>query len=293
MKKQFVSLPLFLIAACGIFFSCGNISQQGAGALAFDSIQVNETVHLFADDSKPACNLTMNLCYVERAADEAMKDSLNRMVLAFCLGEEFAEGTPQAMVQAYRTHYVGRYRSDLEPVYRKEAEAGEGGEEEFAAWFSYYRSVTGRVQLYSGHLLAYTLQTEEYTGGAHGMYATLFRNWDLRTLEPLTLADIFQGDYEEELTALLWKRLLEDLKVATREEAEEMGYGVTGDLTPTENFCLGREGITFYYNVYEIAPYATGPTDITLSYKELQGLLTDRVAVLGMGQRTVGRSGAM
>lgn len=280
MKKQFVSLPLFLIAACGIFFSCGNISQQGAGALAFDSIQINETAHLFGDESKPACSLTINLAYVERAADETMKDSLNRMMLAFCLGGEFADGTPQAMTEAYRTQYVSRYRSDLEPAYRKEAEEGVAGEEDFAAWFSYYRNVTGKVRLYYKHLLVYSLSTEEYTGGAHGMYATLYRNWDLHTLKPLTLADIFQDDYEEELTTLLWKQLLANLKVSTREEAEEMGYGVTGDLTPTENFCLGREGITFHYNVYEIAPYSTGATDIMLPYAELRRLLADGVTVL-------------
>ena len=27
----------------------------------------------------------------------------------------------------------------------------------------------------------------------------------------------------------------------------------TGDLTPTENFYLGKDGITFYYNVYDLS----------------------------------------
>ena len=33
-----------------------------------------------------------------------------------------------------------------------------------------------------------------------------------------------------------------DNKVATRQELEDMGYVTTGDLTPTENFYLSKDG---------------------------------------------------
>ena len=49
MKKQTVSLLVLLLAASGFFFSCGNTVNKNAYALEFDSIQVNETVHLFGD----------------------------------------------------------------------------------------------------------------------------------------------------------------------------------------------------------------------------------------------------
>ena len=53
MKKQTVSLLVLLLAASGFFFSCGNTMNKNAGALEFDSIQVNETAHLFGDTAKP------------------------------------------------------------------------------------------------------------------------------------------------------------------------------------------------------------------------------------------------
>lgn len=43
-----------------------------------------------------------------------------------------------------------------------------------------------------------------------------------------------------------------DKKVTTHEALEDMGYGSTGDIAPTENFYLDKDGITFYYNVYDI-----------------------------------------
>lgn len=54
MKKQTVSLLVLLLAASGFFFSCGNTVNKNAYALEFDSIQVNETVHLFGDTAKPS-----------------------------------------------------------------------------------------------------------------------------------------------------------------------------------------------------------------------------------------------
>ena len=42
MKKQYVSLLVILLAASGFLFSCGNTMNKNAGALEFDSIQVNE-----------------------------------------------------------------------------------------------------------------------------------------------------------------------------------------------------------------------------------------------------------
>ena len=87
---------------------------------------------------------------------------------------------------------------------------------------------------------------------------------DLRTLSPIRLDDIFVGEYQEALTDLLWNQLMADNKATTRQEVEEMGYTSTGDLEPTENFYLSEKGITFYYNIYEIAPYVMGPVEITL-----------------------------
>ena len=88
------------------------------------------------------------------------------------------------------------------------------------------------------------------------------------------------NDYKEQLTDLLWNQLMADNKVATRQELEDMGYVTTGDLTPTENFYLSKDGITFYYNVYDIAPYVMGPVKITLPYEMMQHLLSDETRTL-------------
>lgn len=278
MKKQNVSLLVFLIAASIVLFSCDNKANRGKGALEFDSLSLNETAHLFGDTAKPACNLIIDFAYVGQSSDETMKDSLNKFFQAACFGDAYLNLTPQEAIKKYKDQYVSDYRNDLEALYQKEEK--EFGDADQRAWYSYYKKIQSQVQLYQKNLLVYRTRYEEYTGGAHGIYMTSFINFDLRTLTPIHLSDLFADDYEEALTDLLWNQLMADNHVATRQELEDLGYGSTGDLTPTENFYIGREGITFYYNVYDIAPYVMGAIEISLPYEIMSHLLKDEFKIL-------------
>lgn len=279
MKKQTVSLLVLLLAASGFFFSCGNIVNKNAGALEFDSIQVNETAHLFGDTAKPACNLVINFAYVSKSTDERMKDSLNTFFLSACFGDKYMAMTPEEAMKKYTEKYVADYRKDLEPMYKKDEQDKED-DASMEAWYSYYKGIESHVQLYTKQLLVYRIDYNEYTGGAHGIYMSSFLNMNLQTLSPIRLDDLFVNDYSEALTDLLWNQLMADNKVTSRQELEDMGYVTTGNLEPTENFYLGKEGITFYYNVYDIAPYVMGPVKITLPYEMMQHLLSDDSMVL-------------
>lgn len=254
--------------------SCGGGARTNAGHLAFDSLQFNVTEHLFADTANPACNLIINYAYVSSANDAKLQDSLNTLLQEAALGERYASLTPADAVALYVDNYTRNYRKDLEPYLKREKEElAAAGEGEIASWYSYYKKVESHVCHYAGHLLVYSIRCDEYTGGAHGMYTTTYLNIDLHTLTPLRLDQLFVAEYREALTDLLWHQLMADNGVATRAELEEMGYASTGELEPTDNFYLSSEGITFHYNVYDIAPYVMGAIDITLPYEMVEHLL--------------------
>ena len=70
-----------------------------------------------------------------------------------------------------------------------------------------------------------------------------------------------------------------DNQVTTHEELENMGYTSTGELTPTENFFLDSDGITFHYNIYDIAPYVMGAIQIKLPYDAVRHLLNENTII--------------
>lgn len=271
MKKQYAGLLVVVIAVSGFLFSCGGKNKE-AKALEFDSIQVNETGHLFGDTAKPGCNLVIKFVYPTKANDDMLKDSLNAYFISACFGDKYIGQQPTEVVKQYKENYITEYRQDLESMYAEDQKSKKT-EKSIEDWYSYYKTIEGSVQYYDNNLLVYRINYNEYTGGAHGIYTATFLNMDLGVMRPLHLQDIFADNYTEPLTVLLWKQLMEQQKVTSREELEELGYGSTGEVAPTENFYLTKEGITFYYNVYDITPYTMGPVEIHLPYPMIAHLL--------------------
>ena len=272
MKKQYVSLLAIMVAVSGFLFSCGDKMNKNTGSLEFDSIQVNETAHLFSDTARPACNLVIDFTYPVKASDELLKDTLNKYFISACFGEKYIGENPKEVVKQYTEAYIREYRRDLEPMYLED-EKDKKDESSIGAWYSYYKGIESHVQLYEKNLLVYRIDYNEYTGGAHGIYMTTFLNMDLGLMRPLRLDDVFVGEYQEPLTDLIWNQLMADNEAKTRAELGDMGYGSTGEIAPTENFYLDKDGVTFYYNVYDITPYAMGPVTVSIPFQMLEHML--------------------
>lgn len=265
MRKQYVSLLIIILSISAIFSSCADKMSKKIGELQFENLKANETAYLFADTAKPSCNININFAFPVSSNDELLKDTLNYYFITACFGEKYALELPQEVLKKYVTNYVNEYRTDLEPLYLQDEKDIQDGST-IDSWYSYYKNIEGEVQFYDKGLLVYRSYFDEYTGGAHGIYMSTFLNIDLAIMRPLKLDDIFVGDYKENLTNMIWSELMAKHKVKTREALEDLGYGSTGEIAPTENFYLDNKGITFYYNVYDITPYAMGPVTVSLSY---------------------------
>ena len=271
MKKgTTILLIALLIAGCWLA-SCSNTGQPSRN-LQFEEITLTKSEHLFADESKPACNLSIDFVFVNNTTTIGAKDSINAYLLSALFGKKYQQLSPQEAMEGYAKEYVTNYRADLEPMIQKDID-NHIDKDQLTAWYSYEQELKGSIETYKGMLLSYRTYKNEYSGGPHGMYTTEFTNLNLSTLQPILLDELFVEEYQETLTELLWYQLALDNGVETRDELEEMGYATTGELAPTENFYINEEGITFYYNVYEIAPYSMGPTQITLSYDMLEYIL--------------------
>lgn len=273
MKKQYVILLLIFLSS-SIFYTSCNSKMKNTGSFEFDSIKIDEKVHMFGDTAKPACNLILDFTYITKSSDKPLKDSLNNLFVAAFFGEEYVGESIDQIVDLYKETYITEYREDLEPMYLEDLKNREN-REMIQSWYSYYRKLDSSIDFYEKDLLVYRVDLYEYTGGAHGIYHSGFMNINLQTMTPLAMDDIFVGDYTEPLTELLWQQLMQDNDVSSREELEDMGFGLTGDLMPVNEFILSKDGITFYYNVYEFAPYVMGPVEIKLPYSKISHMLSD------------------
>ncbi len=114
-------------------------------------------------------------------------------------------------------------------------------------------------------------------GGAHGNTTIRFENFNPRTGERVELADLFVSGYEAKLLPLAQDRFREVRAIEEGVTLADAGFSFSENVafTLSDNFAVEKDGLTFYYNPYEVAPYALGATELTLSYEELDGLLKE------------------
>lgn len=122
-------------------------------------------------------------------------------------------------------------------------------------------------------LLTYCCESSEYMGGAHGLYAESYTVFDTRTGEVVTEEDLFGPGYDEEAL----KELMEDALLGNSDYQDEEDWDPAdaffGAPYPNGNFSVDADGITWYFNPYDIAPYALGVIAVPLSWKQLAPFL--------------------
>ena len=109
----------------------------------------------------------------------------------------------------------------------------------------------------------------EFTGGAHGSTVRASDTWELCCATHLPLSSFFKPGTD-------YKRLLIDEILSQAEVIQGRQNIYFEDYKALiiknfdkDSFYLSREGITIYYQQYEIAPYSTGIVEFTIPYSKI------------------------
>jgi hypothetical protein len=125
----------------------------------------------------------------------------------------------------------------------------------------------------NGPYVSYIVNLTDFTGGAHSNSSTEAFVFDLNNGSRVTLDDLFVPNFDEALTEIINSHLAESL---SEEDIDALFEPV---VSPTGNYILTSDSITFIYNPYEIGPYSIGTPSISVPIKELKkaGLLSRKL----------------
>jgi hypothetical protein len=113
-----------------------------------------------------------------------------------------------------------------------------------------------------------------FTGGAHPNLSRMLASYDATTGEKIKLSDLLVADYKSRLDEIGEKKFREVRRLTADMSLSEAGFNFKdGTFTLNDNFYADKDGLTFYFNPYEIAAYAVGPTEFTLSYSDIKSLI--------------------
>ncbi|MFT6872902.1 MAG: hypothetical protein ACJAVN_001914 [Roseivirga sp.] len=122
-----------------------------------------------------------------------------------------------------------------------------------------------------------------YTGGAHPNAYQVYRSYDLQTGEPITLSDILIPGFEDQLNEMaeIEFRMLKEIPPS--QALKVKGYFFEGDkFTLNDNFAIINKSLIFYFNQFEIAPYAVGPTELELKLTDYVNLVDAKGILNGL-----------
>lgn len=145
--------------------------------------------------------------------------------------------------------------------------------EAFGGW--HYKAKVA-VEVLTDTLISLSVHDEYYTGGAHGGSGVYFININPKTGEEFTLDNFLKPDYNEALTILGNRIFRETRELPDTASLSENYFEFPEDrFELNKNYGFKKDGIVFYYNNYEIAPYAAGPTEVLIPYRDLREWIRD------------------
>lgn len=114
---------------------------------------------------------------------------------------------------------------------------------------------------------------KNYSGGAHGMYGWIGVNFNSETGASLKISDVCTD--ANRLQKVIIKQLYADYDSRAFDNVEDT---VTKLIAQDEiNFVIEPRGVTFIFNPYEIAPYASGMLTATIFFDEQPKLFKENI----------------
>ncbi len=193
-----------------------------------------------------------------KAVDDNVKDSLKSYVMGTLLSNYYEQKAKSLDEMAEL------FFDDYESFYSEMPEYKIGWE----------LNNTISVIFNNSSIVSFQSDFYHFTGGAHGISGTLFTNFNSHDGKKLSLDDLLITGYNNKLNDIAEKIFRRNYELTPDASLEEAGFWFEGNkFALNDNFGIKNDGLIFFFNSYEIASYATGPTEIIIPYEEIKDLI--------------------
>jgi len=194
----------------------------------------------------------VSLNYVEFNSPETISTVINKDIEAFLIDHLIVQGQSASSIK----EAIELYLSNSQNAYPEDSGIFTAHELEIAVEVSYT----------SNEIL--TLQNDYYqfAGGAHGVSAIQYWNYNPKTGQKFTNNALFN-----DLDGFVAFAKAKFIK--THGSLDQFWFE-DGVFTLPANMGFGETGFVLFYNVYEIAPYADGTFQLEFTWDEIEGYLS-------------------
>ena len=254
------ALFLYLVFAFALW-SCETAPSKEEGpSLDFATKAVKEVSATCSKDSS-LCTLaeaTYPIAEGTAPAVQRINDSILHYVKTMLHGSVNAEGTSAIQTpEEAAKEFVALYDDFLleTPDYE----------------MKWYNQVVGDILYRTDSLVTIELSNSTFTGGAHPNYVSRLMTFHLPDGRYLGLDDLVAD--KAALTGLAEQYFRQARELAPGSSLQDEGFFWGESFALPSNLGLTEDGLYFFYNSYEAAPYALGTTEFVIPYPALEGIL--------------------
>ena len=255
-KSLLVLFLLLTAAAC----------QEKGDKYAFQYVTFKESIPYKQGQEHPSCSFDLNVLKAH-GTDTVFADAFNVDISYFLFDKRTTD------VRGAMIHFIDSVLNIFKEENREQIRYAQ--EEGFEPRDIDYEYVINTEVHYGNNrdIIGHFINMYQYTGGAHGGTFITCRNYRLEDGSVVTLDNYFNPGYEKVLIPILEKKLLEYAECSSREELDEHGYFSNEPMFVSDNFEIRQDTIDFIYNQYDIAPYSTGITTLSVPEDEIRSIL--------------------
>ena len=242
--KHFLSLAAILVLAAGCGLRTDTYSDEQATPLG--------------EGQTDSLIQSVSIEYPVRGAREEVLTKIGEGILNAAFDMEERPGTVEETATRYEDNLKDEYFNEYEGL---EGKAGvRTWEDHVNGYFS------GRYKQF----LSYMVEIYSDRGGVHGINTMTPVVFDKKTGDVVPEEVFFADGYREPVAALIQAHLPEAL------EGDEEALAAVSDpdlVGPNGVYEVTKEGVTWYYQPYVIAPFSLGVISITVPWNELKPYL--------------------
>jgi hypothetical protein len=230
------------------------------------------TSHHMADSLKPGkgsadgpkCEFD---AYTVWPTGTGTRDAFVKQRIRACLdNEKKFSSDPATMLTQKKNSYLATYRSAMKD--EKETDMRDS-----PSSFSWDLIERVSVIYQSPAILCLDNMQWEYSGGAHGNGASIYKVLDLKNQKELKISDVIIPTGMKSVLKLEEKYLRKKTGLTAAQPLKEAGLYSNSIGKVSDIFYVTDKGVCFSYTPYDIGPYSSGQIEIFVPYAELKPYL--------------------
>lgn len=291
-NRRLIFILLLLIFIASI--SCDNSGKSKFRVdndIIFDTIRTEKRFHIEEDTLNPYCDISVKFIYPIGGTTEDI-EVLQQFFIQSMFGSSFNQFEPAVAVETYVRNYLENYSQDAETYKEtvndmKELNSLIPGmdihDSEHAisdTFYSYYESLSDSITFNQYDLISFQVKQSNSKGEPNSHYVS-YNNyvWNLKNGNQLTENDIFVSGYDSVLHNLLITSLIEQNKVESLDELEDLGFFGVGEIVPNNNFLINDKGITYTFNKGEYSAYQLNAPEVFIPFNDIRQLIRENSIV--------------